>query len=355
MTPLHLPLTPAWLHLGYPWVLLALLALPLLWLYWRRRAMRPAIRYSSLQSLEASGVTRASRKRVILPVLRIAALAALIVAAARPMRPDESTAVYAEGIAIQMVVDISGSMRDSDLSPPGRNDSRLDVVKSVFRRFVTGDGKLQGRPNDLIGMIRFARYADSVCPLTLDHEVLLDSLAATEVVPPPQPGRENEDGTAIGDGLALAVERLHDLQRSSGSGEQIKIKSRIVILLTDGENNYGVIAPQQAGDLAARYGIKVYTIAAGTGRNQGIVRLPVDDTDLRKIAETTGGKHYRAQDPQALNDVYAEIDRLERTKTEERRYLNWDDAPYILPWLAAAFAALGMQTLLNATWLRKIP
>ncbi len=355
MTPVQLPLLPLNVYFGYPWLLLALLALPLLWLYWQRRAMRPAVRFSSLATLQSVVGRRSSRKRQILPLLRLAALACLIIAASRPMRPDESTAIYAEGVAIQMVVDISGSMRDLDLSPPNQRMTRLDVVKAVFKRFVEGDGRLLGRQNDLIGMIRFARYADAVCPLTLDHKNLLAVLDETEIVPLPTAAQNNEDGTAIGDGLALAVERLKDLQRTIGSGQQIKIRSRVVILLSDGENNFGIFTPQQAAELAATFGIKVYTIAAGTGSNRGVFRAPLDDSDLRNIAELTGGKHFRAQDPDSLEAVYAEIDRLERTRTEERHFLHWDDAPYIWPWLLAAFVTLSLQSLLDATWLRKIP
>jgi Ca-activated chloride channel family protein len=243
---------------------------------------------------------------------------------------------------------------DLDLTPPGKRETRLDVIKDVFRRFVEGDGKLPGRPNDLIGMIRFARYADAVCPLTLDREALREVLDQTEI-PMDRYGRplEEYNRTAIGDGLALAVERLKDLRRTTGSGEQLIIRSRVVILLTDGENNSGEIMPEQAGELAAACDIKVYTILAGTGRQMGWTRLPVNDRDLRRIAEVTGGKHFVATNPLALERVYAEIDRLERTRTEEHKYTDWGELGW--PLLLAAFVALGLQTLLDATALRKIP
>jgi Ca-activated chloride channel family protein len=284
----------------------------------------------------------------MLPVLRLAALAGLIVAVARPQRPDETSQLYAEGIAIQMVVDTSSSMRDLDLSPPGQKWTRLDVVKDAFRRFVIGDGELPGRPNDLVGMIRFARYPDSVCPLTLDHKALLDVLDQTRFV-----ARREEDATAIGDALALAVERLKDLRRTSGSGAQYAITSRVVILLTDGENNTGEIEPETAGKLAATFGVKVYTILAGTGRVSGWFREPVDDRVLRQIADATGGKYFHATDRDSLVKIYAAIDQLERTKTEERRFVRWGELGW--PLLLAAFICLAAQALLDATWLRKIP
>lgn len=335
-------------QLAYPAVLGLLLVLPLLWYLWSRPRRRPVIRYSGLAELRAAAGSGPARWRAILPGLRSAAIACLVVAAARPQLPDAATRLFAEGIAILMVVDISGSMRDLDLSPPGRTMTRLDVVKEVFRRFVEGGDGLPGRPNDLIGMIRFARYPDSVVPLTLDHKYLLEALAATQIVTAQQ-----EDGTAIGDGLALAVERLKDLKRTVGSGEQIVIRSRVVILLSDGENNFGMVTPVQAGELAARYGIRVYTIAAGTGRNVGFLRLPLDDRDLRRIAEVTGGRHFHATDTESLRRIYTEIDKLERTRVEERTYASWRELSW--PWLAAAFAALCTQMLLESTVLRKIP
>lgn len=357
MTHVHLPLTPHWILWPYPWVcvLLLLLALPLLWVLWRHPRRQTLIRFSSLRELRAASPAWRSRVQLVLPILRVVALGCLIIAVARPQQPNESRRTQVEGIAVQMVLDTSGSMIDLDLSPPGQRASRLDVVKDVFRRFVEGDGTLPGRPNDLVGMIRFAKYADSVCPLTLDHSALLNVLDETEVLVD-RLGRVREEAnqTAIGDGLALAVERLKDLKRQTGSGDQLIITSRVVILLTDGENNAGMITPEQAGELAALYGIKVYTILAGTGQNLGWAgRRPVDDRDLRKIAEVTGGQHFVATNPKALADVYAEIDKLERTKTEEHSFIEYGELAW--PWLMTAFVCLAGQTLLGATLLRKIP
>ena len=361
MTHVHLPLTPGCLLWPQPWVWLLLLLplLPGLWLLWRRPRRRPVIRFSSLSTLRAAGGAWRRHLRLALPVLRIAALACLIVAAARPQRADESRRTVVEGIAIQMVLDCSSSMLDQDLSTPDHPMTRVDLVKDVFKRFVTGGGELPGRPNDLIGMIRFARHPDSVCPLTLDREVLLDVLDSTHTVIWLDPsgqwrGNKAEDGTAIGDALALAVERLKDLKRTTGSGQQLVITSRVVILLTDGENNTGLITPQQAGELAATYGIKVYTILAGTGERTPFGgRMPVEDADLKRIAEVTGGKFYRSDNRAALENIYSEIDKLERTKTEEQSHVEWGELAW--PWLMVAFVCLSAQTLLDGTVLRKIP
>jgi len=349
MTPVHIPGTPGWLWWLYPWALGLLLLLPLAWHLWMRRERRAAIRFPCVDAVRQAGGSR--RTRYVGPVLRVAALACLIVGVARPQRPDEVRREFAEGVAILLVVDTSSSMQDVDLSPSRTQPmTRLDVVKQVIRRFVAGDGRdLPGRPNDLIGMIRFARYADSVCPLTLDHDTLLKVLDRVQIV-----RRADEDGTAIGDGLGLAVERMRELQRTTGSGRTFRITSRVIILLTDGENNQGMITPEQAGDLAALHGIKVYTILAGTGRRIGLgFRAPVDDSQLRYIARVTGGKHYTARDPQSLQRVYEQIDKLERTKIEERTHLRWGELA--IPWLLAAFGLLSVQMLLEATWLRKIP
>jgi len=351
----HLPLTPEGVLWPQPWVwLLALLPLlPLLWWFWRRPARRPVLRFSSLAVVQAAAGPRRHLWH-LLPALRLAVLACLIVAAARPQSPDESSHVVVEGIAIMMVLDTSASMLDRDLSPPGQDLTRLDVVKDVFRRFVAGDGRLPGRPNDLIGMVRFAREPDSVAPLALDKRPLLDLLDRTEVAVD-RFGRvlDEANATAIGDGLALAVERLRNLRPVTGSGEQLVIRGRVIILLTDGENNAGLVTPEQAGELAALYGIRVYTIVAGTGQRVGFVRHPPDDAALRRIAELTGGRHFRATAAAALDEIYAEIDRLERTRTAEQRFIAWRELAG--PWVLAAFVGLAAHGLLSATVLRKIP
>lgn len=352
MRHIQLPFLPDWLWWPEPWVwaLLLILIVPLYWWLWMLPRRRAVVRFSTLSLVRQAAGAGVGRMRMVLPVLRTVAIVSLVVAVASPQTRDASSRKFAEGIAIQLAIDVSPSMVDIDLARPGTRENRLDVVKQVVSRFITGDKKLGGRPNDLIGLVRFARYADSICPLTLDHEAALNSIKPLQ----PVQNRE-EDGTAIGDGLALAVERLKDLQRTMGSGQQIKIDSRVVILLTDGENNSGLIEPQQAGEMAANFGIKVYTIMAGTGRNVGWSRIPEDDRDLRKIAEVTGGRFFKAKDSASLEKIYEEIDKLERTKVEERSFVRWDEFRLSVPWLATAFVALSLQTLLDATWLRKAP
>lgn len=356
MTHVHLPLTPSWLLWPQPWAwtLLLIALLPVLLTLWRHASRRAAIRFSSLAAAGGAGGRWRRWVRGLLPMLRSAALLCLIVAAARPQSADETRRVVIEGVAIHMVLDTSWSMTDLDLSPTDRRQSRLDIVKEVFRRFVKGNDSLPGRPSDLIGIIRFARHADSICPLTLDHEALLAALDPLDVAVN-ELGRPLEESrqTAIGDGLALAVEHLKDLQRTTGSGDQYTITSRVIVLLTDGENNAGRITPAQAGALAAHFGIRVYTILAGTGQRVGDRRLPVDDRVLRRIADISGGRHFQARDRAALDAIYAEINELERSRAEERRYVQWRELSW--GWLLIAFACLSLQTLLDATWLRKIP
>lgn len=362
---------------AHPWLLLLLLLLPILWWWQSRRSGRPIVRFSSLNTLRAASV--GTSLQVMLPILQTLGLAALIVGAARPQVADVTNQLYAEGIAIQMVLDISSSMETDDMTAERLIEgtlrtvktSRLEVVKEVFRSFVLGDDReLQGRPNDLIGLIQFARFADSICPLTLDREQLIKFLdqaqtiegRAQEIIEKYgrtrraerliQPFRE-EDGTAIGDALALAVERLKDLRRTSGSGDQHVIKSRIIVLLTDGQDNTSLIEPRKAGDLAAEFGIKVYTIMAGTGEVRRFGTLPVDDRDLQYIADVTGGRHFAARTPGALRNVYKQIDQLERSKTEEKRFVRQQERAQ--PWLLTAFIALAAQQVLAATWLRKLP
>ena len=235
-----------------------------------------------------------------------------------------------------------------------------------------GGEDLGGRPDDLIGMVTFAGYADGQCPLTLDHAYLVSTLSQIEIA-----GERAEDGTAIGDAIALAVLRLGDLDRKRGILEANKIKSKIIILLTDGENNRGEIPPARAAELAEANGITIYTIGAGTTGFAQIpvpgpfgktvlqrIRVTVDEKTLKQIASTTGGRFWRATDTDSLREVYAEIDALEKTKTEEKRYmqyaeiategldLGWVNVP---PILVIVLIAVVLEIVLTNTRFRKIP
>jgi Ca-activated chloride channel family protein len=283
--------------------------------------------------------------------LLAAAVVALAIALAGPRTGDATSRVQHEGIAIAMLVDRSGSMQARDFVRGNTSISRLDVVKEVFRRFVVGEGDGSGRPDDLVGLVAFARYADGLCPLTLDHGNLLSILADVAIV-----SERSEDGTAIGEGLALAVERLRGLE----------VSSKVAILLTDGVNNAGDIDPLHAAELAAQHGIKVYAIGAGSSGFAPVpVQLPggrtvlrqayveMDEATLRQIADRTGGRYFHAANASGLAEVIEEIDRLERSEVTEIRYLTYEY--HYAGWVGGALAAIVGAALLSGTALRRLP
>ena len=272
------------------------------------------------------------------------------------------------------IVIVTSSMDARDFRIGGQPVSRLTAVKDVFKDFVLGGEGLQGRTDDFIGMTTFAAYADSQCPLTLDHAFLIETLEQVAIVSPEE-GR-HEDGTAIGDAIALAVERLRDLERPREVTEANRIKSRIMILLTDGENNRGDISPVQAAELAQAFDIKIYTIGAGTkgvammpqqqfGLTRLVpVRVSIDEETLKRIADITGGRYFRATDTNSLREIYAEIDSLEKTETEQKRYMRYAELATqsahwagwkMPPLLPVVLALLGMEIVLVNTSFRKIP
>ena len=322
--------------------------------YWLASNNGSRIRYSSLEIPEQG--PRSLRCRLVrLPAILYALSVILIsVALAGPRTPDAETKVSREGIAIMMVVDQSGSMRARDLVENDVSVDRLSVVKDVFREFVLGGEQevSSGRPDDTIGLIAFAGYADSICPLTLDHGNLTSMVDDLRIV-----SDRNEDGTAIGDALALAVERL----------SRSKAKTKVAILLTDGVQNVGLIEPKQAAEVARASDVKVYCIGAGTegrapfpfidpfsGRRRlRMVNVELDETTLKMIATTTGGKYFRATDKDSLQDVYSEIDQLERTKVTEFRYLQYHQ--HYRLFLASGLALIGIASISNATLFRTLP
>jgi len=328
-------------------LLLALFA-PLVYLMARRQPS--VVRYSSLSLLASAP---GSWRVALLPVpavLLALATAALAIALAGPRTGDATTQVYREGIALMLVVDRSGSMNARDFVEGDRSIDRLAAVKQVLHRFLGTDGSGPGRPDDLIGLVAFARYADSVAPLTLDHGnlvAILDDVAIASV--------PSEDGTAVGEGLALAVERL---RRHSA-------KSRVIVLLTDGVNNTGDVSPAQAAELAAAHDIKVYSVGAGrTGHapfpvqwggrtvlRQAFVQL--DERTLQEIADHTGGRYFHAEDAEALAEVYDEIDALERSEIVEVRYLQYDEHYASLAGAAAGLVLIA--ALLAQSLLRRLP
>jgi Ca-activated chloride channel family protein len=339
------------MRLAYPYALLGLLLLPGL-LVLQRRQQPSAISFPAIQELAALPPSMMTRLRRLLPWLRAVVLILVMVALARPQQGLQVTKLYSEGIAIVAVVDISGSMRALDLTLNGQQQNRLEVVKHTFRHFVRGgNAELRGRGGDMIGMVTFARYADSISPLTLDHDTLLALLDQVQIV-----SLTEEDGTAIGEAIALGIERLRDA----------KATSKVMILLTDGANNAGETEPIEAAKIAQAMGIKIYTIGTGT---RGVAPVPVrtadghtvlqrmrvfiDERTLTDIAKTTGGRYFRATDTHALQEIYGEINRLEKSANVLEHYQQYAErfSWFLLP----ALGLLLIELLLINTRLRTIP
>ena len=330
------------MQLHDPWMLLLLVLVPLL-ARPRRRNQAPALPYPMVDALRAVGPGRRAHWRWLLTALRVAALALLVVGLARPQLGRAATQVRAEGIDIMLVVDLSSSMLAEDFQLDGGRANRLEAVKSVVREF------LDKRPNDRVGLVLFSARPYTQSPLTLDHGWLLANLDRAHI-------GMIEDGTAVGSALATAVGRLQ------GS----EAKSKIVILLTDGQSNAGKVPPLTAAESAKALGYRVYTIGAGTrgsapypqidpfGRKV-YVNMPVDvdEETLQRIAEETGGRFFRATDTESLRQIYADIDRLETTSLEGLQYLDYDE---LYVWLVlAALVLLAGEALLAQNWLRVLP
>ncbi len=330
------------------WLLvLALLAIPSVW--WMSESAG-VVMFSSLRALPAGGHTWRTRLAWIPNALMGLAVVALVIALAGPRAGDKNARIRREGIGIVMAVDVSGSMRALDLSEKNRELTRLDAVKQVFERFVLGGKGLAGREDDAIGLVAFARYAETRSPLTLDHENLVTAARQLEFA------RVTEDGTAIGAGLELAVQRL----------AEYKTASKIAILLTDGESNVHDIDEETAIDDARKAGVKVYTIGAGTtgiapirvevgdGQTQLMqTQVSIDEVTLKKIADKTGGQYFRATDNASLTRIYAQIDKLERTRLEEDRFTEYH--LYFAEFVFLAMLLLGAAFGLRGTLFRRLP
>ncbi|MBF0422119.1 MAG: VWA domain-containing protein [Magnetococcales bacterium] len=318
-----------------------------------------SITTSSLQRLAA--VPQGGRVRwVWLPGGLLAlAVVALAIALAGPRTGDATSEVHREGIAILLAIDRSGSMDARDFVAGDLSVSRLDALKKVIGHFIRGDnGFGSGRRDDLIGIVAFGTFADSVSPLTLDHANLLAILDQLQVARQP-----SEANTAIGEGLGLAVERLRLLDEEH---QKKKVRSKVIILLSDGANNAGDVEPMQAAELAASHNIQVYAIAAGStgyapipvptpdGRVQLMRQyLEVDETTLSAIAKRTGGRFYHAGNMEELQHIYHEIDQLEKSEISEVRYVQYRE--HYAVWVLAAMTLMVTAALLHATWLRRLP
>lgn len=332
-----------------PFFLLAGLLAPIvIWLTLRGGGR---LSYSSIALLDQTGSSLRLRLARLPALLLGLACVLLAVAFAGPRIGDATSELHREGIAIQMAIDVSGSMDARDFVSGNMGISRLDTVKEIVSRFVVGKGGLPGRPDDLIGLVVFARYADAVCPLTLDHLNLDQILGDVEINRDP-----DEQGTSVGEGLALAVERLH----------RHPAKSKVIILLTDGVSNQGSIDPLQAATLAAEQDIRVYAIGAGrTGlapvpvrMSDGRtvlrrVRVELDEKTLQEIAARTGGRYFHAASSKGLEEVYREIDELERTEISEIRYLQYSEHYDV--WVAGSLLCVALAALLGSSILRRFP
>ncbi len=326
-------------HPGYLWLLLLLIPLVAYHVMKERRGYA-SVRLSSTRAFAKTGLGVKGVLRHVSFALKAAAFACLVLILCRPQSYDRWATSETQGTDIVMAVDISASMLSQDLKP-----DRLSAARDVAKAFVAK------RTDDNIGLVIFAGDGFTLMPMTTDHTQLLNSLQELDV------RLLDSDGTAIGDGIATAINRIR-------SG---KAKSKSIILITDGTNNTGVIAPLTAAEVAKKDGIKIYTIGVGT---KGMAPTPyaqdlagnlifkpmpvtIDEPTLQKVASMTGGKYYRATDNSVLDQVFAEIDKLEKTTLDVQNFSNTQD--HYEPWAWALLALLVVSLLLDYTVLRRLP
>lgn len=323
-----------------PYFLIAIPALVLPWLVWalwRQKRREAALAFPLLKGFAFPPSLR-TKLRWLPPVLRALALALIVVAAAGPRVRSDSVPIERKGLDIVVVFDVSTSMKALDFEP----SDRFTVARDTIGEFV------RGRPNDRIGLVVFAGEAFTQCPLTLDHAVLLNILSSIkmEVIP---------DGTAIGDALAVAVNRLRESEA----------KSKVIVLLTDGDNNRGKLTPEKAAQMAAEFGIRIHTVQVGTGgqvpypvrdmfgvRKQ-LAEIAVNPELLRKLAADSKGRYFVARDSRALKDIFGEIDRLETSLLPGEEFVAYEEV-FGYAALPAALL-LVLEVLLSALWFRRFP
>lgn len=324
-----------WANPIYFWLLLLI---PLfIWLYIRREKTPATFTLSTIKAFKGRKVSWRTRLSWLPFALALVSYALGIVALARPQSSDSYSTQSTEGINIVLALDISGSMLARDLEP-----NRFEAAKQVAGEFISS------RPNDNMGLVVFAGESYTQCPLTTDHAVLLNMVHTVEM------GLVN-DGTAIGSGLATAVNRLKDIEEGS----------KVVILLTDGTNNSGTIAPITAAEIAESFGIRVYTIGVGTmgqalypiqtilGIEYVPMQVEIDEASLQQIAATTGGQYFRATDNNSLRAIYAEIDQLEKTKLKVESFTQKEE--HFPPFVWGALISLFVALLLRSTIFRRMP
>ncbi len=341
-----------------PWLLLLLILIPPIFIY-QRRFVKGGLKISSAALRGKLPVSLRQRLMFIPVLLQAAALVLVVIAAARPQTVNSESRKVSEGIAIELVVDRSGSMA-AEMIYKGKYLNRLEIVKDVISDFIFGDGrKLGGRENDLIGLVSFARYADTNFPLSLSHGPLEEFINGVKIVT-----EESEDGTSIGDAVTLAAARLKSLDESDSSEEGYRIKSRIIILLTDGENNAGRRTPKEAAELAAEWGIKIYAVGIG-GEESSIVvdsmfgaqRVPVgsnvDERTLKAAADISGGAYWTAGGAEAIREIYTEIDALEKSEVTSVEYTEYREL--FSYFAASAIILIILRFILSASIFRRIP
>lgn len=321
----------------HPLFFLLFLLLPLFFYFTKKKARPPALQFSNTAIVRGLPLSWHVRGERFLRLFRTAALSLFIVSLARPQAVTRERDYETKGVDIVISLDISGSMLAEDFKP----ENRMAVAKQEARKFILG------RENDRIGLVVFAREAYTQCPLTLDYDILTHLLSEIQI-------GMIQDGTAIGMGLATAVNRLRESDA----------KSKVIILITDGENNAGKIDPITAAELARTFGIKVYTIGVGRG---GLVPFPVNDPlfgkryvqakvdvdefTMKRIADITGGIFFRARDPESLSEIYSRINELEKTEVKVHEYRSFDELfpLFLIPGLLLLVLELGMR---NTIFLR---
>lgn len=326
-------------HPGFLW--LFLLFIPLIaWYVWSQRKANPSMRMSSISAFKELSTSWKVYAKHFSFVLKLAAMSCLIIILCRPQTYDKWSTSDTEGTDIVMAIDISASMLSRDLQP-----DRLEAAKKVASDFVAK------RESDNIGLVIFAGEGFTLLPMTTHQATLLNTIKEISI------NMLDVDGTAIGDGIATAINRIKDG----------KAKSKSIILLTDGTNNSGVVAPLTAAEIAQKEGIRIYTIGLGTrgtaetpyaqGYGGEILYKPmpvtIDEPSLKKVAEMTGGKYFRATDNDVLSNVFKEIDKLEKTKIDVQNFTNTQD--YYMPWAWALLALVLLNVVMSYTVLRKIP
>lgn len=337
---------------AFPW---AFVLLPLAVWQVFRGTKRQGVRIASVEQWSFLGQGR-SHFLWTLTAFELLFLFSLITAMARPQAGSAESVEEAEGIAIELLVDVSSSMDRTVILPDQSSKTRMDIAKEMLELFIIGDGeKLGGRPDDLIGLISFARYADTRSPLTFGHKALAQIVRNLEIQ-----DRPNEDGTAYGDALTLACARLRKLdevEEDESSRRLSDIESRVVVLLTDGENNSGNHLPLEAAGLAKLWGSRIYTISLSeadapvlNGDSVGEQELTAAEQVLMRISDETGGVFRRATGYESLRSIYEEIDMLETSKIETRSFAIVSERFWVPLLLALAF--LGFRLWLQSTWLR---